>query len=431
MSSEQRTPERMTSGNQPARDRDVVVTGLGVLSAIGRDADELRRRVFAGESGVGPIDGFDVAQSRTRLGAQIRSADFRAHADKREMRQLDRVSLLALVAAEQALADAGLDLVHHRDDLGISLGTGFGPSHSIEDSVRRLEQRRRPRPTTVLRVMLSSPAATLCERFQCRGPSHVHVTACAASAHALADAAAQIRRGDSELCLAGGCDAFPGEALFAIWNALEVMTPDDDGSRTPRPFSADRNGFVIGEAACFLVLESAERARARGARIRGILSGSGSCSHTPHVTRPSVEGMEDAMSLALRSAGTPPKEIAYVNAHGTATELNDVLETEALRRVFGPAATRLRISSTKAAHGHTMGAAGALEAAITLLALEQRQAPPTLHLQDADPRCDLDYTPLQARPFTGRAAMTNSFAFGGHYVSLVFERPDDASTADD
>ena len=307
--------------------------------------------------------------------------------------------------------------------MGVIVGTGLGPSAGIEDCVRRVATDQRLRPTTLLRVMLSSPAATLCERYQCREVSHVHVTACAASAHALAQAADYIRHGELDLCLVVGCDGFPSEAAFASWDVLGVMSPDNHDPRTAsRPFSADRSGIVIGEGAAAVVMESESRARERGARIHARLAGAGSTSHTPNLTLPSVEGMTSAMVRALKRSGLPPEEIGYVNAHGTGTEMNDVLETRALHQVFGAHAARLRISSTKAAHGHVMGASGAMEAVATILSLRKGIAPPTLNLRKPDPACDLDFTANVSRPMDCTAALSNSFAFGGHYVSLAFTR---------
>ncbi len=413
----------MPAAPSPAA-HEVAVTGLGVVSALGPDLRSFGERLFAGESGIGLIRAFDASRFRCRIGAELAGADFSALGPARELRHLDRLSLLAIAAADAALADAGLDLAGERERLGLILGTGLGPSASIDEAVRRVASGQRLRPTTLLSLMLNSPAATLCERYQLRGTSQVHVTACAASAHAIAQAGALVRSGQLDRCLVVGADAFPSDALFAAWDALGVMAADNDApARAARPFSADRRGLVIGEGAGALLLESAVGARARGARVHALYAGGGSTSHAPNPTRPSVEGMAGAMERALRDAGLAPEAVAHVNAHGTGTEINDALETEALHRVFGAHARSLRISSTKAAHGHTMGASGAIEAVAAILALQRGLAPPTLNLETSDPACDLDYTPLAARPFSGEAALSNSFAFGGHYVSLAFRRP--------
>src|ERR1700731_365213 len=265
----------------PNRDCGVVVTGLGVVSAIGVGVTAFGENLFAGHSGISLIRSFDASRFRCRIGAEVPHIDFLRHVEAKELKLLDRLSLLAIAAADEAIADAGLDLERDRAALGVIVGTGLGPSAGIEDCVRRVATDQRLRPTTLLRVMLSSPAATLCERYQCREVSHVHVTACAASAHALAHAADYIRRGELDLCLVVGCDAFPSEAAFASWAALGVMSPDNpDPSSASRPFSAARSGIVIGEGAAALIMKSEGRARARAARIHAGFAGSGSTSHT-------------------------------------------------------------------------------------------------------------------------------------------------------
>lgn len=414
---------KTTAGTSSGTSRQVVVTGMGIVSPIGTSVPQFRDNLFAGQTGIAQIQSLDTTGFRTQLGAEIRDFDFSQYVTRPEINQLDRLSLLAIAAADEAIGDAGLNLDVDRSELGVTMGTGLGPSSSIEDAVLRASRNQRLRPATLLKIMLNSPAAALCARYQCREISHVHVTACAAAAHAIAQAADYIRRGELELCLAGGSDAFPSRTLFAAWDALGVMTPDNDNpGRAVRPFSADRNGFVVGEAAAVLVLESRERAIARGARIHAEFGGSGSCSHTPSLTRPSVEGMAFSMSRALQAANVDMSEPGYINAHGTATELNDLLETQAFHQVFGDHSQALRISSTKAAHGHTMGASGAVESVATILAMNLGLAPPTLNLRQADPACDLDYTPNEARSMDCSWAASNSFAFGGHYVSLVFKR---------
>ena len=414
----------MNRGSESS-ERTVVVTGMGVVTAIGANVRQFREGLFAGRSGIRAIRSYDATEFRTRIGAEIGDLDLAGYVSRAEFNQLDRLSLLAIAAADEAVADAALNLERERASLGVVLGTGLGPSASIEDSVARVRSGQRLRPSSILKIMLNSPAAALCARYQCREVSTVHATACAASAHAIAQAADEIRRGGLELCLAGGSDAFPSRALFAAWDALGVMTSDNKNPpEAMRPFSADRTGFAVGEGAGVLVLESRSHAEARGARIVAEIAGAGSSSHTPSMTKPSVEGMSLAMLRALRNSRVAASEVGYINAHGTATELNDVLETQALRQVFGEYADTLHVSSTKAATGHAMGASGAIEAVATILALNHGLAPPTLNLVRPDPDCDLDYTPNAARRIDCALALTNSFAFGGHYVSLVIRRPD-------
>jgi 3-oxoacyl-[acyl-carrier-protein] synthase II len=403
--------------------QDVVVTGLGIVSGLGNTAGDFERRLFAGETAIRMISSFDPKRFRTQIGAEAEGVDFRPYIRPGDLNLYDRVSLLAIAAADQAVADAGLNSAEDKARLGVILGTGFGPAAAIEYAVLRAHANQRLRPATILKIMLNSPAAALCARYQCREVSHVHVTACAASAQAIGQAADYIRNGALELCLAGGCDAFPSEGLFAAWDALGVMTTGNTApDRAVRPFAADRDGFAIGEGAAILVLESKARAVRRGARIYAEIVGVGSGSHTPSLAKPSVEGMANAMSRALVAADLSPDAIGYINAHGTATDINDSFETQALHKVLGGAARRVRISSTKAAHGHTMGAAGAIEAMATIMALNRGFAPPTLNLRKPDPICDLDYTPDQIQPFDGAFALSNSFAFGGHYVSIALKR---------
>ena len=396
---------------------------MGIVSAIGCNVGQFRDHLFAGKSGIQKIQSYDTTGCRTELGAEIRDLDLAKYVTRTEYNQLDRLCLLAIAAADEAVADAALDIERDRFSLGVILGTGLGPSASIEEAIVRGSSQQRLRPTTILKIMMNSPAAALCARYQCREVSHVHATACAASAAAIAQAADYILRGELDLCLAGGSDAFPSRALFAAWDALGVMTSDNGNpAQAMRPFSADRTGFAVGEGAAVLVLESKARAHARGARIHAEIAGSGSCSHTPNMTTPSVEGMARAMLRALRNSNVAASEVGYINAHGTATKLNDVLETQALRQVFREHSNNLHVSSTKAATGHAMGALAAIEAIATILALKHGLAPPTLNLLQPDPDCDLDYTPNAARGMDCAVAASNSFAFGGHYVSLVIKR---------
>ena len=401
----------------------VVVTGVGIISAIGKSVDEFQRRLVAGDSGIHRIQSFDPTECRTQIGAEIRDFDAAQVVSRSELNQLDRLGVLAIYAGDQAIADAGLDLDRDRSSLGVILGTGLGPSASIEESVLRASRRQRLRPATILKIMLNSPAAALCARYQCLEVSHVHATACASSAHAISQAADYIRRGELDLCLVGGSDAFPSPALFAAWDALGVMTPENASpQKAMRPFAADRSGFAVGEGAAVLVLESARRAFGRGATIHAEIVGTGSSSHAPSLTKPSVDAMAMSMSRSLQNAGAAAIDIGYVNAHGTATDLNDSLETAAIHRVFADQAPKLRISSTKAAHGHTMGASGAIEAVATILALNEGMAPPTLNLTQLDPICDLDYTPIVASRMDCSLGVTTSFAFGGHCASIVIRR---------
>ncbi len=403
--------------------KTVVVTGMGIVSAIGHNLAEFGNNLFAGKSGVESVKAFDASRFRTQIGAEVGEIDFSSYVERRQLNMMDRLSLLSIVAADQAIGNASLDVNKNIREMGVVLGSGLGPSSSIENTVVQAVNGQRLRPTSVVKILLNSPAATLCERYQCRGASNMHVTACAAASHALAQAADYIRHGTLDLCLAGGCDAFPSEALFAAWDALGVMSAGGvNPAEAMRPFSKARNGFVIGEGAAMLVLESKEHALNRGATILAEFAGSGTSSHAPNMTKPSLEGMTAAMTKAVEAAGIRIEEVGYINAHGTATEINDLLETQAIQAVFGEHSRRLQISSTKAAHGHAMGASGAMEAVATILSINRGVAAPTLNLRQPDPACNLNFTPLRAVKMDCEYALSNSFAFGGHYVTLAFKR---------
>jgi len=405
----------------------VVVTGLGVLSGFGAGRAVFETALFSGRTAVRPIAGFDTAGMACGFGAELDGFDGRDLVRKADLNLFDRVSLMAMVAADEALDHAGLDPAGIAPVAGVMMGTGFGPAQAIEDSVMRSARGARLRPTTIVKMMLNSPTAALSARYGLQRASTAHVTACAASGHAIAQGAQAIRSGEMEICLAGGAEAFPTRALFEAWDALGVMSPETDPDRgIVRPFAADRCGFAIGEGAAVLVLEREDRARARGAAILAELAGAGAVSDTPSLTKPSLAGMSGAMAGALAQAGLAPGAVGHINAHGTATELNDRLETEAIRGLFGAHADGIAVSACKAAFGHCMGAGSALEAAATILALQRQEAPPTLGLARPDPELTLDYCPGAARPMQPEVALSNSFAFGGHFVTLAFRRASEA-----
>ena len=404
--------------------RRVVVTGLGVICSIGHDVPTFASALREGRSGTGTISSLDPAWLNTQVGAEVRDASFDAVVPKPEQRHLDRQSLLAIHAAQQAVTDAGFDSSADAPRCGVILGTGMGPCETIDSAIREVHiDKRKPRPTTIPRCMFNAASGQLSIRFGCKGPSQTIVTACASSAHALGQAANFIRYGTADAFLAGGTEVFPSLSLLAAWDTLRVMsTSNDRPEAASRPFNRDRDGFVMGEGAGVLLLESEERATARGARIYGEIIGVGLSSDAHHITQPQVEGLVYAMSNALADAQLTPDQLDYINAHGTATPINDPPETAAIRQVYGDHANRLMVSSTKSAHGHTIGAAGAIEATATLLGMAEGFVPATLNLTDPDPACDLDYVPLTPRDHRFDVAMSNSFAFGGHNVSLVFRR---------
>ncbi|MBI2297783.1 MAG: beta-ketoacyl-[acyl-carrier-protein] synthase family protein [Armatimonadetes bacterium] len=403
-----------------------VVTGLGVVCAIGRNQAEFLGALREGRSGTSRITAYDPSWFNTQVGAEVRDLSFDPYLPVNEQRLLDRQSLLAIAAAAEAVADSGFDTTGEEDRCGVVMGTGMGPSVAHSEALAEVAvNHRKPRPTTIPKCMYNAPSGHLSMLYQCQGPSSMAVAACASSAVALAQALQMIRAGVADAFLTGGTESFPSYALMAAWDALPVMSKRNDAPETAsRPFDQERDGFVMGEGAAVLVLESEAHARARGARIYGELAGVGLSSDAAHITRPQQRGPELALAKALADAGLNATDVDYINAHGTATPINDVVESRAIEAVFGPHAAKLMVSSTKSAHGHTIGAAGAIEAAATLLGLHHGFVPPTINFTAPDPECHLDYVPNQAREAPIRVGLSNSFAFGGHNVVLVLRRYD-------
>ena len=400
----------------------VVVTGMGVLSGFGTGRDAFEEGLFSGRSAIRRIEGVDTTALNCHFGAELAGFDGHDLIRKPERQFYDRVSLMAMAAADEALAQARLDPAEIGPVTGAMMGSAFGPGEAIQEAVLRIAQDQRIRPTSIVKMMLNSPTAALCARYGLQRASTAHVTACAASAHAIAQAVEAVRKGEMEICLAGGAEAFPTSGLFTAWDALAVMSPETDPSAgIMKPFSSDRRGFVIGEAAAMFVLEREDRARARGATILAEICGAGSVSDTPTLTKPTLRGMVGAMQAALDDSGLIPGDVRHINAHGTATELNDPLECEAIRELFGSHADDIRVSACKSAIGHCMGAASAIEAVATVLALQRQQAPCPVDLAGNGSHPDGGY-PGRASAMRAEVALSNSFAFGGHYSTLAFRR---------
>jgi 3-oxoacyl-(acyl-carrier-protein) synthase len=400
----------------------VVVTGIGILSGFGVGRKAFEEGLFSGRSAVCRIEDLDTAGLNCHFGAQVPGFTDEGLIRKPERQFYDRVSVMAMAAADEALEHAGLDAAEIAPVAGAMLGSAFGPGDAIQDVVLRYSDKQRLRPTSIVKMMLNSPTAALCARYGLRRGSAAHVTACAASSHAIAQAFSAIRHGKMELCLAGGAEAFPSSALYAAWDALAVMTPEaDQASGIMKPFSEERRGFVIGEGAAILVLEREERARARGAAILAELCGAGSASDAPSLTKPTMRGMADAMRGALADAEVRASDIGHINAHGTATELNDALERDAIRQLFGTRAGDIAVSACKAAIGHCMGAGSALEAAATIMALRRQEAPCAVALDWSESGMHVPRTVA----IKAEVALSNAFAFGGHYSTLAFRRSSD------
>ena len=398
--------------------RRIAVTGMGIVSPLGNTPELFFANLMAGKSGIRRLQADFTDQLDIRIAAQ---ADFDPlqHLTKHKASSLDRVSQFALHAANQAINDARLDLAQaDKSRIGVYLGTGMAGAASIEEGYVRLyrDNAERLKPFTVLMAMNSAAASQIGLEHGLSGPNLTYSTACSSSSVAIGEAFRQIRHGYADVMLAGGSEALLTYGTIRAWEALRTLAkedPDDPGASC-KPFSLDRNGLVLGEGAAMIVLEELESAQARGAKIYAELSGYGCANDCTHITSPTVEGQASVMRAALISSALRPEDIGYINAHGTATALNDAVETAAIKTVFGAHAGKLAISSTKSMHGHLMGAAGAVEFIAALLALEQQAAPPTINLKNPDPQCDLDYVPNLGRSGVAlRHVMSNSFAFGG------------------
>ncbi len=406
--------------------RRVAVTGLGVVSPLGLSAAAAFEAARAGRSAIGRHDFAGAARLTAPLAAVVSDFDGSRHFEPPQFRQLDRVAQLAVVAARQAVADAaGVDWSDaERARTGVFVGTGMGGSLSMDDSYRTLygQQSDRINPTLVLRGMHNAPAGWIGIEYGLRGPNLTYSTACSSSAVAIGEAWLRLAAGVLDIAIAGGSEAPLSLGSLKAWEAMHTLARIDetDPSASCKPFSKNRSGMVLGEGAAMLVLEPWDRAVARGATIHGELLGYGLATDVTHITRPTVEGQAAALRASLRSAQLPPEAIDSINAHGTGTLANDVVETGAIRTVFGAHAERLAISATKSMHGHLLGAAGALECVLSLCALRANVALPTMHLQQPDPDCDLDYVPNAARAgAAGRTMLSNSFAFGGTNAVLA------------
>ncbi|HUG74531.1 MAG TPA: beta-ketoacyl-ACP synthase II [Acidimicrobiia bacterium] len=410
--------------------RRVVVTGLGTVNPLGHTVDEFWAAALAGTSGVGPITAFDASGFKTRIAAEIHDFDPEVYIERQEARRLDRYDQLFWASSAQAIADAGLS--YEEDDpaayrAGVVVGSGIGGIMAFQDGIDTLRQRGPDRvsPLVITQIISNMAAGLVSIRYNLFGPNSCIVTACAASANAIGDAAEIIKRGAADVMVAGGAEAPIIEftvAAFAQSRALS--TNNDDPAGASRPFDANRDGFVMGEGAATLVLEEREHALARGATIHAEVVGYGMSADGYHITlpRPGGAGAARAMQNALDDAGLGADEIDYINAHGTSTAANDSTETAAIKTVFGDGAYSIPVSSTKSMTGHLLGGAGALESLVCILAIGDGRVPPTINYETPDPECDLDYVPNEARDVRVDRAMTNSFGFGGHNVSLVFAR---------
>lgn len=408
--------------------RRVAVTGCGIISPVGNTPESFFANLMAGKSGIRRMQSDFVDRLEVKIAAQV-DFDPSQYFSKQKMASLDRFSQFALVAASQAIADAGLTLQDEdRSMIGIYVGTGAGGATAIEEGYIRLylEGADRVKPFSVLLIMNNAAASHIALEYNLTGPNLTYSTACSSSTIAIGEAYNQIRLGNSDIMLAGGSEALLTYGNMRAWEALRTLAAEDqnDPGASCKPFSADRSGLVLGEGAGIVVLEEMTRAEARGARIYAEISGYACANDSEHITAPSVEGQAMPMRRALAYAKLQPENIGYINAHGTATRANDVIETAAIKAVFGKHAYSIPVSSTKSMHGHLMGAAGAVEFIATVLVLSNQSLPPTINLKNPDPQCDLDYIPNLGRSGVEiRHAMTNSFAFGGTGGVLIVSKP--------
>ena len=403
--------------------RRVVITGLGVFSSIGRNKGSFLESLLEGRSGVRPISQFDSSSLSIRIAAEIADYNPDDYFPAKRQDLLDKFAQYGLIAAGEALKDSGITIGEdERCRFGVVMGSGMGGAGSYDAGYHNLYAKRvtRLHPFTIPRIMHNAATSQICMEYGAQGPALATATACSSSGHAISEAFHLIKLGLADMMLAGGADAPITYGVMRCWEAVRVLAPGNGNPAAAcRPFSADRKGMVIGEGSGVLLLEELEHALKRGATIYGELAGCGMSSDASHITQPSVDGPVRAIRMALDEAGIEPEEIDYINAHGTGTRLNDVVETQVIKEVFKDHARKLAISSTKSMHGHAMGATGAIESVATVLAVQRGVVPPTANYTEPDPECDLDYVPNEPREMRIRAALSNSFAFGGLNAVLL------------
>lgn len=408
--------------------RRVVITGLGIVSPVGMSTEQFFGNLMNGHSGIKRLQSSFVEQLTTRIAAPVEDFDPSSHFSKIQLTGIERFSQLALVAADQAVRDANLELSeseYHR--AGVYMGSCLGGASTLEDGYIEVFKRESPRikPLSVLLSMNNAAASHLSIKYHLQGPNITYATACSSSAIALGEAYRQIKHGYADVMLAGGAEAMLTLGAMKAWEALRTLAQEDpeDPGASCKPFSKNRSGLVLGEGAAVLVLEDAERALKRGAKIYAELAGYDCSSDASHITKPDAAGQTRTISNALADAKLRPEQIGYVNAHGTATLAGDIEETRALKLAFGDHAKNVPISSTKSMHGHLMGATGAVEFMAAVLALAHQAIPPTINLAEPDPECDLDYVANRGRTAVPlEAVMSNSFAFGGTNAVLIARR---------
>ncbi len=406
----------------------VVVTGLGLVTSLGNDLATSWEALCQGKSGVAETTGYDNSRFRVRFAAQIKDFDPLLYMDRKEVRRNDPYEQIAIASSKQALAHSGLLITdENADDIGVYIGSGIGGLVTMHDQFKVLFDKgpERISPFFINMMIIDGAPGIVSIMTGARGPNWAAVSACATSANTIGEAWETIRRGDAKAMIAGGSERGISPIAMAAFDNMHALSRrNDDPQGASRPFDATRDGFIMGEGSGILILEDLDFAKARGATIFAEMVGYASTGDAHHITEPAPggSGLVRAMRRALDKAGMRPDEVDYINAHGTSTQFNDRMETQAIKTCFGDYAYRLAISSTKSMTGHTLGAAGAVEAVISIMAIQTGIIPPTINLRHPDPECDLDYVPNEARQSTVNVAMSNSMGFGGHNACLIFKR---------
>jgi 3-oxoacyl-[acyl-carrier-protein] synthase II len=406
--------------------RRVMITGVGVVASLGHDASTFWNNLVAGRCGIKRVSLFDPTEFASQIGAEVRDWEAAQHMDPKEARRNDRYTHFGFVAAKQAVADSGLEMGQEDGDrVGVIIGSGIGGMYTYESQLKVLAERgpRKVSPFTIPSLIGNMCSGLVAIEYGARGPNFGVVSACATGTHALGEAMHAIRRGEADVMIAGGSEAAITPFAYASFCSMKAMsTRNDAPEKASRPFDKNRDGFIMGEGAGVVVLESLEHAQARGARIYCELVGYAATCDAFHITQPDPEGkgLSLAMTRALASAAVRPEQIDYINAHGTSTPYNDKYETLAIKKVFGDHARKVAISSTKSMTGHLLGAAGGIESVISVKTIESQTIAPTINLDEPDPDCDLDYVPNVARPAKVRTVLSNNLGFGGQNAAVVF-----------
>lgn len=406
----------------------VVITGLGVISPVGIGKANFWEALIQGKSGLGPLTRFDATDFSAKIAGEVKDFDPADYLDRKESRRMDRFAQFAVAGSKMAIEDAGLDLeAENKERIGVILGCGIGGMETFEEQSRNLINKgpNRVSPMFVPMMIVNMAAGQVAITFKLKGPNSTTVTACASSTNSIGDAFKLLQRGDADVMITGGTEApITPLAVAGFCSMKALSTRNDEPCKASRPFDRDRDGFVMGEGSGILVLETLDHALARGARIYAEMAGYGCTCDASHITAPDPDGLgaTRAMELAIKDAGLTPQEITYINAHGTSTHLNDKGETLAIKKLWGEDAGKVLVSSTKSMTGHLLGAAGGIEGIACTLAIYNNIVPPTINLDNPDEGCDLDYVPHKAREVDVKAAISNTFGFGGHNATIAIKK---------